>query len=127
MGKAKPLCITVYASSSARVNNVYKEAARNLGRAIASQGWTQLNGGGRTGLMGAATEGGKEAGGIVRACILDIFVDNNKHHLHDHVAVACTMTERKTGLFDPADAFVALPGIVNQPVLRIEVSQSVLV
>lgn len=108
--KGKPLCVTVYASSSAQVADIYKNAARELGEAIAKEGWIQLNGGGRTGLMGAATEGGKEKGGVVKACILDIFVDNNQHHLHDHVAVACTMTERKTGLFDPADAFVALPG-----------------
>lgn len=81
-----------------------------LGKLIAKEGWVQVNGGGKTGLMGAATEGGIQAGGIVDAVILDLFTSSNMHTLFRNVTVAESMPERKKGLFERGDAFIALPG-----------------
>lgn len=61
----KPKCITVYASSSDAVNQSFKDDAYALGKAIAEAGMVQCNGGGRYGLMGAATDGGLENGGTL--------------------------------------------------------------
>lgn len=59
--------------------------------------------------MGAATDGALAAGGIVDVVLLDIFV-TRMHHRARNVKIVSDMTERKKGLFDPADAFISLPG-----------------
>lgn len=69
-----------------------------------------MNGGGSTGLMGAATHGGKSVGGIVDSVILRQFLGQNEHSLFRDQYVLDTMQERKKGLFDHCDAIVALPG-----------------
>eukprot|EP00123_Amoebidium_parasiticum_P010124 comp19905_c0_seq1/m.24132 comp19905_c0_seq1/g.24132 ORF comp19905_c0_seq1/g.24132 comp19905_c0_seq1/m.24132 type:complete len:235 (-) comp19905_c0_seq1:18-722(-) len=102
--------VTVYAASSYMVPEVYKQAARQLGRVIAKEGWRQLNGGGASGLMGAATEGGLEEGGVVDAVILDMFTGCNQHVGLRNVEVCNNMPDRRKGLYDGADAFIALPG-----------------
>jgi uncharacterized protein (TIGR00730 family) len=103
--------VTVYAASSARVAPAYFEAARTLGRAIAAQGWVQVNGGGATGLMAAVSDGGLAAGGEVRAVILEDFRDRGFLHqgLRD-VEVVTDMPARKRGLYEGSDAYIALPG-----------------
>lgn len=67
----KPKCITVYASSSDAVERSFKRDAYALGRAIADAGLVQCNGGGRYGLMGAATDGGLANGGTPCAATRD--------------------------------------------------------
>lgn len=66
MAASEPKCITVYASSSSAVAQSFKDEAYALGKAIAEAGMVQCNGGGRYGLMGAATDGGLENGGTVQ-------------------------------------------------------------
>eukprot|EP00124_Ichthyophonus_hoferi_P002874 Ihof_evm9s217 gene=Ihof_evmTU9s217 len=105
-----PFTVTVYAASSFHVPQEYKDAAKHLGEVIAKIGWRQLNGGGRGGLMGACTEGGREADGVVDAVILDIFTSRNQHPDLGNVVVTNNMTDRKKGLYDGGDAFIALPG-----------------
>lgn len=60
--------------------------------------------------MGAATRGGLEAGGIVDAVILDKFVDTNLSTGFRKLKVTKSMPDRKAGLSEEADAFIALPG-----------------
>eukprot|EP00188_Purpureofilum_apyrenoidigerum_P002234 Plantae.Rhodophyta-Purpureofilum_apyrenoidigerum.ctg23648.p1 GENE.Plantae.Rhodophyta-Purpureofilum_apyrenoidigerum.ctg23648~~Plantae.Rhodophyta-Purpureofilum_apyrenoidigerum.ctg23648.p1 ORF type:complete len:223 (-),score=46.60 Plantae.Rhodophyta-Purpureofilum_apyrenoidigerum.ctg23648:333-1001(-) len=102
--------VTVYASSSSSIHAEFLDHARQLGVLIAKEGWVQVNGGGRTGLMGAATEGGLSAGGIVDAVILDMFTSTNMHPDLRNIVVEKTMTDRKKGLYDRGDAFIVLPG-----------------
>lgn len=103
--------VTVYASSSDRVHDDFKKAGFNLGVAIAKQGWTQVNGGGRTGLMRAAIDGGLSVEGPVKVVILTHFAD--KGYLHPDakdVIYEDTMPGRKKGLFELGDAYICLPG-----------------
>lgn len=103
--------VTVYASSSDRVHEEFKKAGFQLGVAIAEQGWTQVNGGGRTGLMRAAIDGGLSVDGPVKVVILTHFAD--KGYLHPEVSDVIyedTMPGRKKGLFDIGDAYICLPG-----------------
>eukprot|EP00668_Euglena_longa_P029117 GGOE01036461.1.p1 GENE.GGOE01036461.1~~GGOE01036461.1.p1 ORF type:complete len:283 (+),score=89.12 GGOE01036461.1:66-851(+) len=102
--------VTVYAASSAVIDDSFIEVARHLGKRIAAEGWRQVNGGGLTGLMGAVTQGGVAAGGIVDAVILDIFADLNMSPLLHNVEVVDNMPARKALLYQAADAIIALPG-----------------
>ena len=67
--------ITVYSASSGQVPTTYIKAAQDLGRLIAINHHTLINGAGRTGLMGACADacieqGGKAIGkaGNTKAC-----------------------------------------------------------
>eukprot|EP00184_Porphyridium_aerugineum_P002224 CAMPEP_0184695808 /NCGR_PEP_ID=MMETSP0313-20130426/3329_1 /TAXON_ID=2792 /ORGANISM="Porphyridium aerugineum, Strain SAG 1380-2" /LENGTH=284 /DNA_ID=CAMNT_0027154333 /DNA_START=157 /DNA_END=1011 /DNA_ORIENTATION=- len=102
--------VTIYASSSSHIDDVYFAAARETGKLIAEQGWIQVNGGGLTGLMGAATDGGVESGGIVDAVIPEMFFKTNMSSRLRKVLVTPNMTERKNGLLQRADAIICLPG-----------------
>ena len=55
--------VCVFCASSARIDTIYLEAARELGDLLARQGWRCVNGGGAVGLMGALTGGALDAGG----------------------------------------------------------------
>ena len=72
--------ITVYAASSGQVPAVYLDAARNLGTLIAQRGHALVNGAGRTGLMGATTEGVLASGGCAIGVIPQFMVDEGWHN-----------------------------------------------
>ena len=61
--------------------------------------------------MGAVADSALEAGGRVEGIILRRFVEDNVHH-EGLSSLVCVddMRERKAGLDDGADAFIALPG-----------------
>jgi len=105
--------VTVFASSSDRIAPLYKDAGIATGRALAEAGFTQINGGGRTGLMRCATDGALEGGGKVRAVILREFLDRGFCHPHfegEDLIVEESMPGRKKGLYELGDAFLTLPG-----------------
>ena len=86
-----------------------RNLARELGSAIASQGWILLTGGRNVGVMEAANQGAKQAGGLTvgilptatdegmsEAVDIAIFTDlgsarNNINALSSHAIVACGM------------------------------------
>jgi hypothetical protein len=108
---ARPLRITVYASSSERIDAAYFAIAEELGRRIAERGWELVFGGGRFGLMGAVSRGARAAGGTVRGVILQQFIDKNVHCTATAAMQSVTdMRLRKRGLDEAGDAYVALPG-----------------
>ena len=103
--------ITVYASSSERIDPGYKLIAEELGRRIAERGCELVWGGGRYGLMGAVSKGAREAGGRTIGVILQEFIDKNVHcEGANEMASVNDMRVRKRGLAERGDAFVALPG-----------------
>ncbi len=103
--------ITVFASSSERIDPAFKEPARELGRRIAERGWDLVWGGGRYGLMGAVADGARDAGGRTISVILQEFIDKNVHcERANEVEAVTDMRLRKRGLAERGDAFVALPG-----------------
>jgi cytokinin riboside 5'-monophosphate phosphoribohydrolase len=103
--------VTVYASSSDRIDPVHAVVAEELGRRIAERGWDLVWGGGRFGLMGAVSRGARAAGGRTIGVILQQFVDKNVHCEAAHeMATVGDMRSRKRGLDEAGDAYVALPG-----------------
>lgn len=108
---ARPFRVTVYASSSERIDPAWQAIAEDLGTRIAQRGWDLVWGGGRYGLMGAVSRAARAAGGRTLGVILQQFVDKNVHCEAAHeMATVHDMRSRKRGLDDGGDAFVALPG-----------------
>ena len=106
--------VTVYAASSSQVPEAYAEQARLLGRILAHRGHTLLNGAGRTGLMGATTDGCLEAGGRAVGIIPKFMVDQGwEHQDMTELIVTPGMHERKELMASCADACIALPGGVG--------------
>lgn len=107
----RPFRVTVYASSSERIDPAWMAIAEDLGTRIAQRGWELVWGGGRYGLMGAVSRAARAAGGRTLGVILQQFVDKNVHCEAAHeMATVHDMRSRKRGLDDGGDAFVALPG-----------------
>lgn len=103
--------ISVYAASSARVRPAFVEAARSLGRLLATAGHTIVYGGGGTGLMGAVADGALEAGGEVIGVIPRFMTEVEWQHPGiARLDVVEDMRERKHRLLAGSDAVVALPG-----------------
>ena len=107
----KALCI--FAGSNAGTNPIYAETARVLGEALARRGITLVFGGGRVGLMGAASQGARAAGGKVIGVIPSAL--QRKELAYDGVdltelIVVRSMHERKARMAELSDGFVALPG-----------------
>jgi len=111
MTTSRPFRVTVYASSSERIDAAWHAVAEELGTRIAQRGWDLVWGGGRYGLMGAVSRAARAAGGRTLGVILQQFVDKNVHCEAAHeMATVTDMRARKRGLDDGGDAFVALPG-----------------
>ena len=106
--------VCVFCASSARIDERYLEAARELGRLLAREGWRCVNGGGSVGLMGAVTDGTLDAGGEVTGVIPKFMVDNGwcYDRLED-VIITADMHQRKQMMSEMADAVIALPGGVG--------------
>jgi len=108
---ARPFRVTVYASSSERIDPAFLAVAEDLGRRIAERGWDLVWGGGRFGLMGAVSRGARAAGGRTIGVILQQFIDKNVHcDAANEMSSVTDMRLRKRGLDESGDAFVALPG-----------------
>jgi uncharacterized protein (TIGR00730 family) len=103
--------VTVYASSSERIDPAFARVAEDLGRAIGARGWDLVWGGGRYGLMGAVSRGARATGARTIGVILQDFIDKNVHCGDAHEMASVTdMRLRKRGLDEAGDAFIALPG-----------------
>ena len=111
MTKPRPFRVTVYASSSDRIDRAHVEIAEDLGARIAQRGWELVWGGGRFGLMGAVSRGARQHSGRTVGVILQQFIDKNVHCEAAHEMSSVTdMRARKRGLDEAGDAFIALPG-----------------
>jgi uncharacterized protein (TIGR00730 family) len=103
--------VTVYCSSSRHVPGVYFEAARELGRAIATAGWTLVYGGNCVGCMAALADSAREAGGKVVGITPKLLVEQGiADQVCDELLVTSGMRDRKALMEDRGDAFIALPG-----------------
>lgn len=103
--------ICVYCGSSDKMNQIYMDAAREMGAAIAKRGMTVIYGAGSTGLMGSIADGALEAGGEVTGVIPEIFNTPVLAHTGlTRLEVVENMHVRKARMAELADAFIALPG-----------------
>lgn len=108
-GKLDSIC--VYCGSGPGANPAYVEAARELGRSLATEGVRLVYGGGGMGLMGQVAMATLEGGGRVTG-IIPSFLTEKEHMLTDvdELLVTDDMHTRKRLMFENSDAFVALPG-----------------
>ncbi|MFC6645821.1 TIGR00730 family Rossman fold protein [Granulicella cerasi] len=103
--------IAVYCASAAGARPVYREAAEELGAALAARQLGVVYGGATVGLMGAVADavlrGGGRAIGVIPQVLVDLEVAHNGvSELH----VVDTMHTRKALMMERADAFLVLPG-----------------
>jgi uncharacterized protein (TIGR00730 family) len=103
--------ICVFCGASPGNEARYVDAARAVGEGLARQGIGVVYGGGRVGLMGAVADAALAAGGEVIGVIPQGLVDRELAHPGlTELRVVDTLHERKAGMADLADAFIALPG-----------------
>ncbi|MDF4003201.1 TIGR00730 family Rossman fold protein [Luteibacter sp. PPL552] len=109
MRNIQTLC--VYCGSSSGVRAEYTDAAKAFGMRLAQDGITLVYGGGKVGLMGTVADAVLAAGGRVIGVIPRQLVEKEVAHTGlSQLQVVETMHERKTRMYELADAFVALPG-----------------
>ena len=105
----KRICVFCGSSLGNRVE--YREAAREMGQAIARRGWELVYGGSKLGLMGVTADAALEAGAKVIGVIPEMFVNNEVPHPNlTELHVVRSMHERKAMMAELSDGFVALPG-----------------
>lgn len=109
MTKRFTLC--VYCGSRLGDDPAHAHAARAVGREIAQRGWQLVYGGGNVGLMGivadATLAGGAPVIGVIPRSLMEREVG---HPGLSELHVVETMHQRKQGMAERADAFLALPG-----------------
>lgn len=102
--------ICVFCGSSSAAATHFTTLAKDTGRSIAEHGYRLVYGGGGVGLMGAAAKASFEAGGDVLGIIPEFLQTREiTYKAVPHIVVE-TMHERKTIMYDQADAFIVLPG-----------------
>ena len=103
--------IVVYGASSAEAEQVFVDAAYQLGGLIAKARKKLVSGAGSTGLMAAVENGALDAGGVSIGIIPQFMVDNGWLHKGlTETIITPNMHERKSRMAQMADAVVALPG-----------------
>jgi uncharacterized protein (TIGR00730 family) len=109
MADLKSICVYLGANKGAAP--VYADAARGLGTTMAKAGVRLVYGGGAVGLMGVLARSVMENGGQVTGIIPQFLKDREVMLSEvDDLIVTADMHERKSAMFERADAFVALPG-----------------
>src|ERR1700751_3329411 len=109
MSKINAIC--VYCGSSPGTDPAFMEAARDFGKILAHAGVRLVWGGGSVGLMGAVAGSVIEHGGAATGIIPEFLTAKEKpRRLAQEQIVTRDMHERKSTMFERADAFVALPG-----------------
>ena len=109
MPKISTVC--VYCGSSFGRDPRYREEIVRLGRLLAQRKLGLIYGGGGVGLMGTLAEAALGAGGEVIGIIPD-FLKRAERQLKGltRLEVVTGMHERKSRMFELADAFLAMPG-----------------
>jgi uncharacterized protein (TIGR00730 family) len=103
--------VCVFCGSNPGAREIYADAARRLGVALAEAGIGLVYGGASVGLMGTIADAALAAGGEVVGVIPRALVDREiAHGGVSQLVVVGTMHERKAKMAELADAFVALPG-----------------
>jgi uncharacterized protein (TIGR00730 family) len=102
-------CVTVFGSARFHEGHPFYEKGRELGRKIASAGFTVMTGGG-PGLMEAANRGAKEAGGRSVGCNIELLKEQKPNRFLDLSVQMNHFFVRKVLLFKYSYAFVILPG-----------------
>ena len=103
--------ICVFCGARSGHNPAHADAARALGKAIASNGWRLVYGAGDVGLMGEVAREAM-AGGAATLGVIPQHLLGRERRKHDVSTLVVTedMHERKKVMFMNSDAVVVLPG-----------------
>jgi uncharacterized protein (TIGR00730 family) len=103
--------VCVYCGSAGAVDERYRDAARELGKALAMARIELVFGGGRIGLMGLLADAALEAGGRVVGVIPGALRDAELAHPGlTELVITGSMHDRKRVMAERSDAFAVLPG-----------------
>jgi uncharacterized protein (TIGR00730 family) len=104
--------IAVYCASSQTLDDVYHEAARELGIMMADNNIGLVFGGGSVGLMGEMARTVHSRGGHVTGVIPERLksVEGVAYDIADELIVTESMSERKSIIWRRSDAYIALAG-----------------
>ncbi len=103
--------ICAYCGVSDRGDPIYKQAAADLGAALAKQNATLIYGGARFGLMGVLADAMVASKAhVVGFTTEHIHTYEGSHEDISELYVLENMHARKHAMFDKADAFIILPG-----------------
>ena len=103
--------ITVYLGANEGNDPFFKEAVRELGAWIGTNGNTLVYGGSKSGLMGELAESVLQAGGKVIGVEPQFFIDKElQYDGLTQLIITDDMSERKAKMIELGDAFIAFPG-----------------
>lgn len=103
--------VCVYASSSEKIDDFYKDQAFKLGALMAENDFTLVYGGGTLGLMGAVAKGVHSKGGEVIGIIPKALnIKGVVYEKCDTLIETKDLRERKGIMQEKSSAFIALPG-----------------
>jgi hypothetical protein len=102
-------CITVFGSARFPENHRYYKLARDIGAAVAHEGFTVMTGGG-PGIMEAANRGAKDVGGRSVGCNIKLPMEQHPNPWLDEFVDFRFFFVRKLMLAKYSYGFVALPG-----------------
>ena len=105
--------IAVYGAASSLIDNLYKEAGKELGRKMVERGLNLVFGGGANGMMGAVAEGVYEKGGYILGIVPVFFKEAGSEISFkkcNEFIYTDTMRERKQKMEEHCDAFIITPG-----------------
>jgi len=109
MSKINAVC--VYCGSNTGTEPIFGETAGQFGKILAENDVRLVYGGGSVGLMGILAEAVLAHGGKATGIIPEFLTRREQpRRLGQELIVTRDMHERKSTMFDRADAFVALPG-----------------
>jgi uncharacterized protein (TIGR00730 family) len=103
--------IAVFCGSKDGYNEVYREAAYELGATLAARGIKIIYGGAKVGLMGALADGVLQNGGKITG-VIPAFL-KTKEVVHDgltELITVSTMHERKLKMQELCDGVITIPG-----------------
>lgn len=103
--------ICVYGASSDNIAEEYKQAAYQLGKALAAKGWNCINGAGSAGVMRAVSDGFLDGGAKAVGIIPQFMVDNGWHYSRlSEIIATPDMHQRKQMMAQRSECSIAMPG-----------------
>ncbi|WP_349410093.1 TIGR00730 family Rossman fold protein [Pseudalkalibacillus sp. SCS-8] len=102
--------ICVFCGSSFGTSNVYQDEVKKLGSLLARHNIELVYGGGNSGLMGVLANAVMENQGKATGIITRKIYENVDHLELTDLKIVESMHERKSLMYELADAFIALPG-----------------
>ncbi|MAT13884.1 MAG: TIGR00730 family Rossman fold protein [Planctomyces sp.] len=102
-------CVTVFGSARYKEDHPYYQLARDVGKAVAEEGFTVLTGGG-PGIMEAANRGAFESGGRSVGCNIILPMEQEPNPYVDKMVSFNYFFVRKVMLVKYSQAFFIMPG-----------------